>query len=245
MGTFANLSGGVGLVLEPDLDRLRQKAAQVEELVTPPLSLEERLSNPDAGLQRIERRRAWFRQVEDAVLDLSNAMPQGVEDYDVRKLLGFVVDLRRRLEEDPDVNDPDGAVDLATVQMADVVRRVTRRLLHEKLDDPGAAVQFVLEALGGINVSEISTLLGVSTKTIGAWRQGATVRHNARRVVVVAQVISYLRASMTPRGIVMWFESEHDQLDMRTPLQVLDQEEASAHATLVSLARASRGQLAD
>lgn len=246
MGTLADLAGGdIGLVLEPDLDRLRQKAAQVEDLVTPPHSLEERLSDPDAGLRRAERRAAWFRQVEDAVLDLSNTMPRGVEDYDVRKLLGFVVDLRRRLEEDPDVSDPDGAVDLATVQMADVVRRITRRLLHEKLDDPGAAAQFVLEALGGISVSEISTLLGVSTKTIGAWRGGAPVKHNARRVVVVAQVISYLRASMTPRGIVMWFESERDQLDMRTPLQLLDREEASAYATLVGLARASRGQLAD
>jgi hypothetical protein len=122
---------------------------------------------------------------------------------------------------------------------------VRRRLLHEELDDPSAALQFALEALGGIGVSEISTLLGVSTKTTGAWRQGAPVKHNARRVVLVAQVISYLRASMTARGILMWFESERDQLGMRTPLQLLDQEEASAHATLVGLARASRGQLAD
>jgi hypothetical protein len=245
MGTLTDISGGVELVLDPDLDRLREKAAQVEELVTPPQSLEERLSDPDAGLRRIERRAAWFRQVEDAVLDLSNAIPQGVEDYDVRKLLGFAVDLRRGLEDDPDGSDPDGAVDLATVQMADVVRRIKRRLLHEKLDDPGAAVQFVLGVLGGISVSEISTVLGVSTKTIGAWRHGAPVKHNARRVVVVAQAISYLRASMTPRGIVMWFESERDQLGMRTPLRLLDGGEASAHATLVGLARASRGQLAD
>jgi hypothetical protein len=245
MGTLTNLSLAADLLVEPDLDQLRQKAAKVEDLVTPPRSLEERLSDPGADLRRTERRAAWFRQVEDAVLDLSNAMPRGVEDYDVRKLLGFVVDLRRRLEADPDASDSDGAVDLATLQMADVVGRVRRRLLHEELDDPTAAVQFTLGALSGVGVSEISKLLGVSTKTTGAWRQGAPVKQNARRVVLVAQVISYLRASMTARGVLMWFESERDQLGMRTPLELLNDEEASAHASLVGLARASRGQLAD
>jgi hypothetical protein len=179
------------------------------------------------------------------VLDLSNSMPEGAEDYDVLKLLGFVVDLRRALESDPDAHDRTGEVEIATMRMADVVKRVGRRLLHERLDDPQAAAAFVLETLGDVSVSEVAALLGVSTKTVGSWRQGSRVRNNTRRVIVIAQALSYLRSSMTATGIVMWFDAERDQLGGLTPLALLEQDEASAHAKLIGLARATRGQLAD
>jgi DNA-directed RNA polymerase specialized sigma24 family protein len=234
----------VAVDVAPDLDQLREQAGDVEALVTPPHSLDER-TRGSGPLPSAERRAAWFRRVEDSVLDLSNSMPEGVEDYDVRKLLGFVVDLRRALESDPDATDRDGEVEIATMRVADVVKRVGRRLLHERLDDPQAAAAFVLETLGGVNVSEVAALLGVSTKTVGSWRQGSRVRNNTRRVIVIAQVLSYLRASMTAIGIVMWFDAERDQLGGLTPLALLEQNEASAHAKLIGLARATRGQLAD
>lgn len=230
----------------PDLDQLREQAREVEVLVTPPRSLEE---EPKRGfpqsLSAAERRAAWFRRVEDSVLDLSNSIPQGVEDYDVRKLLGFVVDLRRAVESDPDVTDSAGDVEIATMRMADVVKRVGRRLLHEQLDDPQVAIVFVLDTLGSVSVSEVSALLGVSTKTVGSWRNGSRVRNSSRRVIVIAQAISYLRASMTPAGIVMWFDAEREQLGGLTPLALLAQDEASAHDKVIGLARATRGQLAD
>ncbi len=234
----------VAVDVAPDLDQLREQAGDVEALVTPPYSLDERTRGSGA-LPSAERRAAWFRRVEDSVLDLSNSMPEGVEDYDVRKLLGFVVDLRRALESDPDARDRNGEVEIATMRVADVVKRVGRRLLHERLDDPQAAAAFVLETLGEVSVSEVAALLGVSTKTVGSWRQGSRVRNNTRRVIVIAQVLSYLRASMTATGIVMWFDAERDQLGGLTPLALLEQNEASAHATLIGLARATRGQLAD
>ncbi len=230
--------------LELDIEKLAERAKQVEDLVTPPRSVEER-DHADDRRSRAERRAAWFARVEDAVLDLSNTMPEGTEDYDVRKLLGFAVDLRRAVEADPDVRDASGEVEVATMRMADVVVRVRRRLLHERLDNPQAAVSFVLTTLSGVGVSEVAALLGVSTKTIGAWRQGSRVRQNVRRVVLIAQVLSYLQASMTARGIVMWFDAARDQLAGRTPLELIEEDEASAHATLIRLARASRGQLAD
>lgn len=228
-----------------DLDQLRERAREVEVLVTPPQSLNERIRDSSESPTLAERRAAWFRRVEDSVLDLSNSMPQGVEDYDVRKLLGFVVDLRRALESDPDAEDRSGEVEIATMRLADVVKRVGRRLLHERLDDPQAAATFVLKTLGEVSVSEVAALLGVSTKTIGSWRQGGRVRNNTRRVIVIAQALSYLRASMTAAGIVMWFDAERDQLGGLTPLGLLERDEASAHAKLIGLARATRGQLAD
>lgn len=168
-----------------------------------------------------------------------------MDDYDVRRLLGFLVDLRRAVEADPDARDPNGQVELGTMRMADVVIRVRRRLLHERLDDPQAAVAFVLTTLKGVGVSEVAALLGVSTKTIGSWRQGSRVRQNVRRVVLVAQLLSYLQASMTARGMTMWFDAERDQLEGCTPLQLVNQDETTAYPTLIGLARATRAQLAD
>ena len=231
------------LAQAPDeLGSLRRKAEHVGELIGParPAPAPARES-VDAAL---ERRRRWYAAVEDAILDLSNALPEGTEDYDARKLFEFLVELRRAIDADPAGRDERGDVELRTMMMRDVLRRISRRLLHDELDDPRTAVDFVLAALRGVGAGDLARLLGVSTKTVGAWRAGRPVTRNAERVVVLAQLLSYLRSSLTPLGLVMWFDAERDQLDGRTPLQLLDRGVASAHAPLVALARGSRGQLA-
>jgi DNA-binding transcriptional regulator YiaG len=224
-----------------DLDELRLKAGQVEDLVTPSRSSDEQ---KEARATRAERRLAWYQSVEDAVLDLSNAMPENLEDYDVRKLFEIVVELRRLVEANPDERDTTGEIELASMKAADIVKRIQRRLRHQRLDDPQTAAASIFKALDGIGASELATLLGVSTKTVGAWRHGAPVARNSRRIVIVAQLLDYLQSSMTPRGLMMWFDAERDQLGGRTPLDVLDENEAAAHPVLLSLAIGSRGQLA-
>jgi len=226
----------------PDLDTLRAKVEQVEDLVTPPASEDQR--GLATKTSRAERRSTWYRGVEDAVLDLSNAMPEGVEDYDIRKLLESVVELRRLLEQDPEAQDPAGRVELVTMRAADIVRRIRHRLLQQQLDDPRIAVDYTFRTLPGIPASELAALLGVSTKTVTAWRQGGAVRQKPRRAVLIAQVLAHLRSSMTPRGVLMWFDAERDQIDGRTPLELLDQDEATAYSALIGLARGGRGQLA-
>jgi hypothetical protein len=159
-------------------------------------------------------------------------------------LLESLMELRRRLDGDVEARDPTGAIELVTMQTADIVRRIRRRLLHQRLDDPRLAVDFILRELAGIPVSELATLLGVSTKTITAWRNGGAVRQHTRRAIVIAQTVAQLRGSMTPRGLVMWFEAERTQLGGRTPLETLDRDEAASYSALVELARGGRGQLA-
>jgi DNA-binding transcriptional regulator YiaG len=227
----------------PGLKEFREKAEQIEDLVTPPESIEELVKDRES-LSSFERRLAWHRRVADAVLDLSNSMPEGIEDYDVRKLLELVVQLRVLLDADPNARDSDGAIELATMRTADVARRLHRRLVHDQLDDPQVAVRMVMDGLAQIQVSEVAKLLGVSTKTIRAWQQGSPVRQNASRVVLVAQLLSYLRGSMSAMGVMMWFDAERDQLGGRTPLQLLEHDTASAFEPLSGLARGARAQLA-
>ena len=212
-----------------ELAPLRDMAGRVQELMV----------TADRG--RAQQRQDWYRELEDAVLELSHALPQGIEDYDARKLLEFQVGLRRAIDADPDADDERGEVELASMRMADVARRIGRRLEHSELDDPRAAADFIFEALRGIGVTDLGRLLGVSTKTVNAWRTGGPVTRNARRVVVLAQVLTYLRASLTPAGLVMWFDAPRHQLHGRTPLELLDENEANARELLLSLARGARG----
>lgn len=205
---------------------LRQTAERVEQLARPP----HRPAQPDLD---------WYHALEDAVLELSHALPEGPEDYDARKLFEFLVGLRRAVAAG---SDPE--VELAALKLGDVVRRITRRLEHEELDDPRAAADSVFATLRNVGVGDLSRLLGVSTKTVNAWRAGRPVTRNADRVVVLAQLLTYLRASMTLGGLVMWFDAPRHQLGGRTPLELLSENEATAREVLVSLARGARGQLA-
>jgi transcriptional regulator with XRE-family HTH domain len=229
-------------------ETLLQKVGDVEELVTPPRSLEEprepRESKRPAPDKLVKRRQDWYRDVQDAVLDLSTSFPEGVDDYDVRKLLEFTVQLGHLIEADAEARDPDGEVELATMRAADVTRRIQRRLLRDHLDDPEAALEFTFGVLRGVSVSELARLLGTSTKTVRSWQQGSSIRQTAklRRVLFVAHLLTYLHASLTPHGLIMWFDAERDQLKGRTPLQVLDRDPGS-HQLLLELAKGSRGQL--
>ena len=222
---------------------LRHKAEQVEELVSPPRSERER--RPEAALDgSLSGRWAWYQSLEDRVLDLSNSMPEGPEDHDARKLFEFLIELRRAITNDPEAGDERGDVALATMRMRDVVHRIGRRLEHNVLDDPQLSARSVFATLANIGVGDLSRLLGVSTKTVNAWKAGGPVTRNADRVVVLAQLLTYLRSSMTSVGLVMWFDAPRHQLSGRTPLELLNDNEAAAREMLVSLARGTRGQLA-
>jgi hypothetical protein len=197
---------------------LRSKAERVEDLV-------ERTRTVD------------YRKVGDAVLDLANALPAGTEDYEARQLFVFLTELRRAIESEGDTA-------LAAMRMADVARRLERRLAHAVLEDPDEAARYVLTQLDALGVTALARLLGVSTKTIGAWKAGRPVKQKTERVLLVAQLVWYLRYSMTATGLKLWFENPADQLGQRSPLEWLEDDVAAAWKPLVAYARGGRGQLA-
>ncbi len=221
-------------VVRTHTEALDDRADAVQSLLAQPL--------PPTTAARL----AWFTALEDAVLALVRALPEGGEDYDAGRMFEFIVGLRRAIEAAPDGADPDGAIELAVLSVGDVVRRVGRRLEHDALDEPRAAADFVFATLPAAGAGELGRLLGVSTKTVGAWRAGRPVTRNADRVVLAAQVLTHLRASMTPRGVVAWFDAPRAQLGGRSPLELLDRDgPAAAREPLTALARGLRGQLAD
>jgi hypothetical protein len=229
--------------LDPDTrETLRSKAELVGGLVE--RSADERPAADEKLKARVERRWAWYRRVEDAVLDLVNTLPAGTEDYEARQLFVFLTAVRRAIDEDARATDKAGRVQLAAAQMADVARRMERRLEHAVLEDADEAARYVFSQLDSLGATDLARLLGVSTKTIGAWKAGNPVRQKVERVKLVAQLVSYLRYSMTQTGLLMWFGNEAGRLDGRSPLQLLDDDVSAAWEPLVAYARGGRGQLA-
>src|SRR4051812_50214070 len=99
---------------------LRSKAGRVEDLV---------------------ERTVDYRAVEDAVLDLANALPAGTEDYEARQLFVFLTELRRAI-------DDHGDVQLAAMRMAGVARRLERRRAPARVGRPGRAARVGLRGVG-------------------------------------------------------------------------------------------------
>lgn len=182
------------------------------------------------------------RRLEDGVLDLSTRLPAGTEDYEARRLFEYTVALRRALE--PDEPDLDSAL-LTLVNFLDVLKRMERKLAHTRIEDPVEAVGFLLRVLSTQADEDVAELLGVSTRTLSAWRAGTRPsRASAGQILLVAQVVMYLRTSMTPRGLILWFRAPHDALDNMSPLELLQKDLDQAERLLRPLARGGRGQLA-
>jgi hypothetical protein len=202
---------------------------------------------PKPEKTRAKRRMDWYRRVENGVLDLFNALgrtPEVEASYEMSQLFTFITDLRHAIESDPDATDARGEVELTTMKMLDVVRRLERHVQHSMLDYPDEAARYVFEHLDALDVTDQARLLGVSTKTVGAWKRGEPVKRNKDRVILLARLLTYLRHSMTQTGLRLWFESKIDRLDGKAPLELLEAGTAEASERLIAFARGGRGQLA-
>ncbi len=188
-----------------------------------------------------------YQRLEDLVLDLSHDLPEGTQDYAGRKLFEYLVELRRALGL-PDAaplatSSGRAAALLVVMQMGDVLRRLERRLTHVQLEGSAQAARYVFEVLRELPDADVAGLLGVSARTVGNWRRGGAVRANDR-VVLVAQLLTYLAGAMTQRGLLLWFASPQDALGGRSPCELLAADLAEARRLLVPLVRGARGQLA-
>lgn len=179
-------------------------------------------------------------ELEDIILDLSAQLPAGTQDYEARKLLEFSTRLRRALIGEQ--RDFDEAA-ILLVNIVDAAERLRRKFEHTALEDSTQAGHFIVEALKEVPAAEVARLLTVSDRSLAAWRSGGKVRPN-ERVLLVAQLLTYLLPMMTPRGVMIWFDTPQDLLNGATPRELLDQDLSGARAELVELVRGARGQLA-
>src|SRR6266487_2424119 len=116
---------------------------------------------------------------------------------------------------------------------------------HDAIDRPERAARFVAERLADVEVGEIARLLATSPRMVANYRRGEVgqLRRNPDRVTLVGQLVDELQYSMTPRGVLLWFDAPMEALRGRTPREVLDEDPRASRGPLMSLARGGRAQL--
>lgn len=202
----------------------------------------------DAAAQlTVGERDKAIEEILDIVLDIANTMPEGVQDPGIARLLARAVALQRAARDEPSGQDPEWRVRRAVVDLKDATELMRRRLTRLRLDIPEEAARSAAQSLAGVEVGKVAELLGVTTKTVSQWKGGKvdSIRKNPGRVVLVAQLVHYLKTSWTAQGVIAWFHTSFRRLDGMTPLALLERGDEGAWRELRALARGSRSQLAD
>lgn len=224
---------------------LRDQAAVIWHELDEELALE----RPEQALaaerkQRVRHRQKLFEDLRTAILLLARSPAWRTHDLALELLL-VLEDLRAEIELDPDGADPKWRQRAALMRMRVVVQAMIRQLDHLAIDDPPFAAKLVAETLAEIEPGEVARLLGASVKSVENWRSGRVeqIKRNPNRIALVGQLVYELRGTMTPRGILLWFDAPREQLRGRTPRELIDDDVAAAADRLLPLARGGRGQL--
>jgi hypothetical protein len=162
-----------------------------------------------------------------------------------RELLVTLEDLQDAIEDDPDATDPDWRQREALMRMRVVVEAMIRQLQHHAIDRPEVAAQFVAEELRDVGDTDIARLLDTTPRMVGKYREQGVkeIRKDPNRITLIGQLVYELGSARTPRGVLLWFDAPREALGGRRPLELIEEDVASAHEALISLARGGRGQL--
>jgi hypothetical protein len=228
-------------------DALRERAQLIERDVDAALAVELLLAEVAGETEhsdRVAERQRLFEDLRDAILGLARSPAWRSHDLSVELLL-TLEDLRSAIESDPEGLDPMWRQREALMLMRVVVQAMLRQLDHEAIDDPAVAAKLVADTLDELETQEVARLLGATPKSVDNWRKGrvAQIKRNPNRIVLIGQLVYELRNSMTPRGVLMWFDRPRPQFGERTPRELIDADVGDAAGKLLPLARGGRGQL--
>jgi uncharacterized protein (DUF2384 family) len=129
------------------------------------------------------------------------------------------------------------------------VRQALRDLIAEHdvaASQPAKSIARWLSDTTKVSNAELADLIGVSARTYQRWVSPSEPTEPSpdeeRRLRTVARAVEQLRWSMTPMGVLRWFQMPHPALSGQTPADVLDK--PAAYEELHRLAASSRAMVA-
>lgn len=209
--------------------------------------VEDALQSPPPESARDERlaaRQQSFDALRQGVLRVARSPVWRAHEL-ARELLLTMEDLRDAIAADRDAPDSEWREREALMRMRVVLQAMIRQLMHETIDRPEQAARFVARELADVELGEVARLLDTTPRMVANYRRGdvGQIRKNPNRITLVGQLVYELRSSMTPRGVLLWFDAPMEQIGARTPRDLLDEDPVRHRAALMGLARGGRGQL--
>lgn len=218
--------------------RLTQLDREVEELKQSFVDAAHQLQQaPEVDDSHEERWRSIAQRLRDVRAELQPA------DYDkeqLAELLASLFDIRDLMGETRSLDTLDQLV-LASERVRHVIRDALDEQVAGTDGDTAAVIDELLQRLPDTNREEVAELLGVNRRTLARWAQQTGAPK--RRLRTVARLVAILRHNWTEDGIVAWFHRPRRELDGRTPLAVLGEENFDDQA-LITAARAGRSMYA-
>ncbi len=220
--------------VEPELI---DPAAQAEEIAAYNLLLARASEVPDSV-------RFFVETLADEVSALPSDAALRIDPYLLVSLQRAVIAALRAFDS-PDPGHARREVRIRLEQLRQVYRDLAdARPIYE--DRPAKALAQWLADTLDVPQSQLAELLGVSSRTFQRWVSESDAIEprgdEARRVQVVANVVSHLRHALTGKGAIDWFQQEHPMAAGRRPVELLD--DPTALPELTRLAASTRSQLA-
>lgn len=221
-------------------ERAEELAHEVEERLEAPAERVEAAEVDD----RIAARQRFFDELRTVVRSVAQSPAWRAHDL-ARQLLLLVEELRDAIEDDPEAEDLEWRQKETLQRLLIVLHTMVRQLEHDAIDRPEQAAHFVAKTLADVEDDSVATLLDTTTRMLRKYRDGdvTQIRKNPNRITLVGQLVNELQYSMTPRGVLLWFDAPMDALGGRTPRQLLDEDPVGNRSTLMSFARSGRAQL--
>ncbi|MGH2880535.1 MAG: hypothetical protein ACRDK4_13145 [Solirubrobacteraceae bacterium] len=218
-----------------ELDELKQFEELIEQWSE---QLLEALSHTPLPTDYLARWQHTASRLSDAI---NSSAPPSLDPEQVAEIRGELLEIMRRVAD----SDPDRPLD--SIESALLGLEAIRHIVRDALDqqalgesDARTLLQNLQESLPRINRKDLARLVGISDRSIQRILAAPKPVEPARRMLVVARLVSSLRRGWTPEGILAWFERSRPELDGRDVLDSLD--DASVERDIFGLARHGRAQ---
>jgi hypothetical protein len=225
------------VIRDAEKQELRQETVVIEG------RLNDLLRPPSSAIGDEEPANEIIAELEERIRRLNERLPYGLSGDDGRQMLLQMFNLREAIAEEDDTVIEGGGAELEALKALEIIRRMERQLDQAAFEDPDASATFVFESTQSWTASKLAELLGVTSKTVGTWKNGGPVKQNAARVQLAALLIYFLRAGHTELGMQFWFNNPAHQLGDRTPLEIMNKQGERAEVQLIAYARGGRAQL--
>lgn len=216
------------------------------------------LSRPAAAaleIQRLNDRLAGESTIPPGIAGAVRELAAGVDETNLGRweavdphhaviVLRSAVSAQRALE-DPDSPAARDRLRIALESIRQSLAAIAEREPVGDERDPKEIVQWLAERTE-VSQSTLAGLIGVSARQLQRWLSATESARpegeDARRVRVIARVVSQLRFVLSPAGTVGWFDWPRSDLGGRPPRDLLD--DPAGEPALATIAAAMRSQLA-
>lgn len=216
------------------------------------------LSHPETAAVEIQRLNDRLSAEQAIPADIGDAVGELVAGIDETSLHRWeaidphhaVIVLHSAVSAQRALGEPDSSAarDQLRIALESIRQSLVAIAEREPVSDERTPKQIIqwLAARTEVSQPTLAQLLGVSARQLQRWlSEGEAAQpegEDARRVRVIARVVSQLRFVLTPAGTIDWFGWPRADLDQRRPLDLLD--DPAEEPALAMIAGATRGQLA-